>query len=108
MERKGGVAVHVATTSRENGNSSTLFSDQLSISSIAANNKLKPEIEIEQYLQSVSIGSSSVDNLEPEQQAQSTEPAVAMPTVPPTYIPAQLSDTVKSTIRAYSSVMDSV
>jgi hypothetical protein len=52
MERKGGVAVHVATTSRENDNSSALFSDQLSISLIPVNNKLKPEIEIEQYLQS--------------------------------------------------------
>ncbi|KAI0297991.1 pheromone A receptor-domain-containing protein [Russula brevipes] len=104
IERKGGVVVHVVTTSGEKCSSSALSSDQLSISSIPTNDEFKSDFTTEQYLQSVSIGSSSVVNLEPELQAQSIESAVtSMPAVPPTSIPPHLPDTIKPTTRAYSS-----
>jgi hypothetical protein len=109
VERRDGVMVHVITTSGKKCNSSTLYSDQLSISSIPINDELKSDFKTEQYLQSVSIGSSSVDNLEPELQAQSIESAVTMPAVAPTSISPHLPDTIKSTIQAYSSdAIDSV
>jgi pheromone a factor receptor len=104
IKKEGGVTVHTSTvtTSGESSSSPTLSSDQRSI-----NDRVDFELKIGQYLQSVSIGSSSVGNLEPELHAQSTEPVATALAVPSTSIPP-LPDTMNSTIRAYSGTVNSV
>jgi hypothetical protein len=104
MERKGGVPVHIVTKSKHRRHSSTsLFSDQLSVSSTPIGGKLKSDSKIEEYSHSDATESSSMEDLEPESQAQSVEPAVAIQAVPPTAVPPHISDTIESTIRTYSS-----
>jgi len=103
MERKGGVPVHIVTRSKHRRRSYTSFSDQLSISSVSVGGKLKSDSKIEQYPHSDATGSSSMEDLEPEPPAQSVEPAVAIPAVPPTAVPPHISDTIESTIPTYSS-----